>query len=429
MTYILTEQENHKIEIAGSLQPEIVDRERQSIVRSIKSRAKLPGFRDGKAPESLIRARFADDIGSELEEHLSQLVWQEVMEAEKELQPLTTPKVRDLKFADDGSFELIAELEVRPSYELPDLDQATLPVISLDIIDGEVATELEQLREQQAVWEPVEDEDKEAVDGMLVEADLIGQMEDSDQDPYEEKDARLVLGSDGVPPVVNEALQGAKVGDERIAAKVFPEDDENKDRAGKTVNYTIKVKALKQKVLPEIDDELAKTLGLEDLDELKERVREALERRKVGERREEWRRSLLDQLSEDIDLNSLPSSLVQNAVNERLNRFAYEMAMQGAGPQDGKFDWQELSAKAEPAARRHVADNLVLEQLAMDWETSVPESEVDAYIAAEASQHGIPPAEHKANLAAEEKLESSRHAARMTSVVDEMIRRAGGEVE
>jgi len=427
MTYKLTEQANHKIEVAGNLTSEIVDRERQTIVRTIRSRAKLPGFRDGKAPESLVRARFAEDIAAELKEQLSQLVWQEVMEAETELQPLTVPQVRDLSFADDGSFEFVAELEVRPSYELPDLAEATLPEVSIDVSDSELDTELEQLREQQAVWEPAEDE--VAADGMLVEADLVGHMEDSDQDPYEENDARFVLGSDTLPPEVNEALQGAKAGDEKIAAKVFPEDDENKDRAGKTVNYTIKVKALKNQVLPEIDDELAKTLGLEDLNELKDRVREALERRKIAERRDQWRRSLLDQLSEDIDLNSLPSSLVQNALNERLNRFAYEMAMQGAGPQDGNFDWQELSAKAEPAARRHVADNLILEQLAMKWETKVPESEVEAYIAAEASQLDLPPAEHKANLAAEEKLEQIRHAARLTAVVDEMIRHVGGEVE
>ena len=112
-----------------------------------------------------------------------------------------------------------------------------------------------------------------------------------------------------------------------------------------------------------------------------------------------------------------------------MNRFAYEMAMRGAGPEDGNFDWQELSAKAEPAARRHVADNLILEQLAMKWETPVPEAEVEAYIAAEASQHGIPATEHKANLVAEDKLESVRHAARLTAVVDEMIRQTGGEVD
>jgi len=427
MTYKLTEQANHKLEVAGSLTTEIVDRERHGIVRSIRGRAKLPGFRNGKAPEAMIRARFADDIDAELKEHLSQLVWQEVMEAEETLQPITPPRIQKLGFADDGSFEFIAELEVRPKYELPDLASAVLQEISLDVTDNEVSVELEQLREQQAVWEPVEDED--AADGMLVEADLLGTMEDSDQDPYEEKDARFVLGEGGLPPEVNEALQGARAGDERVAVKVFPADDDNAERAGKTVNYSIKVKALKRKVLPEVDDELAKTLGLESLEELDERLRDVLGRRKLGERREEWRRTLLDHLTEKIDLNSLPSTLVQNAVNERVNRFAYEMAMRGAGPKDGNFDWQELAAKAEPAARRHVADTLVLEQLAMEWETPVPESEVDAYVRAEAGQLGIPPAEHKANLAAEDKLEQIRHAARMTSVVDEMIRRAGGEVE
>ncbi len=427
MTYKLTEQANYKLEVAGSLQTEIVERERQSIVRSIRGRAKLPGFRDGKAPESMIRARFAEDIDADLKEHLSQLVWEEVMEAEKELQPLTMPQVREVKFADDGSFQFVAELEVRPNYELPDLSTATLPEVSLDLTDGEIDTEIETLREQQAVWEPVEDQ--EAVDGMLIEADLVGVMEDSDEEPYEENDARFVLGGDGLPPEINEALQGAKAGDEKVAVKVFPEDDDNKERAGKKVTYTVKVKALKARALPEVDDELAKTLGLEDLAELKLRLKEALSRRKLAERRDVWRRSLLDQLSVGIDLNSLPSSLVQNAVSERVNRFAYEMAMRGAGPEDGNFDWQELSAKAEPAARRHVADNLIIEQLAMKWKTPVPEAEVEAYIAADASRLGIPPTEHKANLAAEEKLESIRHAALLTAVVDEMIRQAGGEVD
>lgn len=427
MTYKLTEQANYKLEVAGSLQTEIVERERQAIIRSIRGRAKLPGFRDGKAPESMIRARFAEDIDADLKEHLSQRVWEEVMEAEKELQPLTVPQVREVKFADDGSFQFVAELEVRPSFDLPDLATATLPEVSLDLSDGEIDAELETLREQQAVWEPAED--REAADGMLIEADLVGVMEDSDQEPYEENDARFVLGGDGLPPEINEALQGARAGDEKVAVKVFPEDDENTSRAGKKVSYTIKVKALKAKALPELDDELAKTLGLEDLDELKLRLKEALSRRKLAERRDVWRRSLLDQLSVGIDLNSLPSSLVQNAVSERVNRFAYEMAMRGAGPKDGNFDWQELSAKAEPAARRHVADNLIIEQLAMKWKTPVPEAEVEAYIAADASRLGIPPTEHKANLAAEEKLESIRHAALLTAVVDEMIRQAGGEVE
>jgi trigger factor len=427
MTYKVTEQANHKVEVAGSLTADVVERERQSIVRSIRSRAKLPGFRDGKAPESMIRARFADDIDAELKEQLNQRIWHELMEGEAGLMPLTMPQLRDEGFADDGSYSMVAEFDVRPSYELPDLADATLPEISLEVADAEVDAELERLAEQQAVWEPVEG--VEAADGMLVEADLVGAMKDSEEEPYTEDDAQFVLGSEAVPPEVNEALQGATVGDEKIASKTFPDDDENADRAGKTVDYTITVKGLKSKAIPEIDDELAKGVGLEDLAELTERVREAIGRKKVADRREQWRRSLLDHLQTGVDLNELPSSLVQNAVNESINRYAYQMAMQGQGPADGDFKWQELAAKAEPSARQHVADNLVLEQLAMEWKTEVPEAEVDAYIAADAQQHGVPPAEHKASLAAEDKLDNIRHAARLTAVVDEMIKRAGGEVE
>jgi len=105
------------------------------------------------------------------------------------------------------------------------------------------------------------------------------------------------------------------------------------------------------------------------------------------------------------------------------------MAMQGVEFDPEKVDWHEISAKAEPAARQEVLDTLVLEQLAETWETPVPEAEVDAYVATEAARHGVPPSEHKANLAAERKLERVRHAARVAATVDEMIRRAGGEVE
>jgi trigger factor len=427
MSYKLTEQANHKVEVSGSLPFDVVNHEREKIVRSIRGRARLPGFRDGRAPESMIRARFADEIDTELREQLSQLVWQELMETETELQPLTMPQVRDISFDDDGAFRMTAEMEVRPRYELPDIATAKLPEVSVEVSDSEVNTELERLAEQQAVWQPVEDED--AADGMLVEADLDGRVDDSDQDPYTEEGAQFILGADGVPPEVSEALQGARVGDERTATKVFPPDDENADRAGKTVNYRIKLNALKRKELPPIDDDLAASFGLEDLEQLTERVREALGRNKKTERRETWRRAVLDHLQNSVDLNELPATLVGSSVNESVNRYAYQMAVQGMGPEDGDFKWEELQARAEPAARQHVADNLVLEQLAAEWEIPVPESDVDAYIAAEAQQLQVPPAEHKANLAAEEKLDSIRHAARLTAVVDEMIRRAGGEVE
>jgi len=427
MPYTLTHRANHTIEISAHLESTEVDRERDGIVRKFRSKASVPGFRPGRAPVAAVRARFADEIRDELQEHLTGLLWGEVFDGESEIEPITNPQIQDLSFAEDGAFSFTAELEVRPRYDLPELGELSLPEISLEISETEIDEELVKVQEEQAVWEPAEDD--QAEDGMLAEVDLRGEVEESDDDPYTEDGASLIIGSDSVPPEINEALQGARIGDERVATKTLPDDLEDKDKAGKPVTYTISVKGLKRKVLPEIDDDLATTIGLENLKELRQRVHDVLQQQKRGERRNSWRRFVLDHLETEIDQAELPSSLVQSTLKEQLDRYAYTMAMQGVEFDPEKVDWHEISAKAEPAARQEVIDTLILEQLAETWKTPVPEAEVDAYVAAEAARHGVPPAEHKANLAAERKLERVRHAARVAATVDEMIRRAGGEVE
>jgi trigger factor len=427
MPYTLTRGANHTVAITATLDPEAVSRERQHIVRAMRRTARVPGFRPGKAPESAIRARFADEISSELEEHLTGILWREVFDAEQDIEPITNPEIRELAFADDGGFQFTAALEVRPRFELPELAGLELPKVSLEVSEAEVEGELAKIQEEHAVWEPAEE--AAAEDGMLVEVDLEGRIEDSGDEPFREQDAGFVLGSGSAPPEVNEALQGARVGDQRIATKVLPDDLKDPAKAGKTVTYTIAVKALKRKAVPELDDDLAATIGLQSLAELRERVHAVLEHQKRAERRSAWRRFLLDHLSQEIDLGELPPSLVQGTLRDQLDRYAYTLAMRGMGADVDTINWQEIAAKAEPAARREVLDTLILDQLAEAWETPVPEAEVDAYIAREAAQLAVPAAEHKAKLASEDRLERIRHAARVAATVDEMIRRAGGEVD
>ena len=428
MPYTVTRHPNHMLEITAELPAATVDDERRKVIQAYRRHAQIPGFRPGKAPESAVRARFADEIRSELREQLAETAWREVLDGEADLQPLTQPDIETADLGEDGGFQMTAKLEVRPHLELPDLEGFELPDVDVEPAEAEISEELDRLREQHAAWEPVDDTTR-AEDGMLVEADLHGEMEGSDEDPYSEENARFVLGSDGIPAEVNESLQGAVVGDDRTAERRFPDDDEHPERAGKTVTYQIHVKGLKRKVLPDLDDELAKGVGVEDVAELTDRVRDAVRRRKVAQRREDWRRAVLDHLEANADVNELPSSLIQSAVREDLNRFAYSLAMQGVAPESDDINWQEMAARFEPGARKRVLDNLVLEQLAKSWQVGVPEAEVDAYITGEARQLGVPPGEHKANLAKEDRLGQIRHAARISATVDELIRRAGGEVE
>ena len=427
MPYTVTRGANHTVAITANLESDAVKPERENILKKIRRSASVPGFRPGKAPEAAIRARYADAIQEELQEHLTGVLWHEIFEGENELDPLTNPEISNLEFSDDGGFRFTAEFEVRPSYEIAEIATLELPAVGLEVSDAEIDEELVKVADEQAVWEPAEE--AEAADGMLIEVDLEGRVEDSEAEPYTETDASFVLGSNRVPQEISEALQGAKIGDHRQASKILPDDLEDKTKAGKTVRYEITVKGMKKKAVPGIDDELAVAIGLDSLDDLRGRITSVLENQKRSARRTAWRRFILDHLEGGIDQGELPSSLVQSTLREQLDRYAYTMAMQGVDVDPEKINWQEIAAKAEPAARQEVLDTLVLEQLTESWDTAVPEAEVDAYVAAEAARLGVPPGEHKATLASDHRLERIRHGARIAATVDEMIRRAGGEVD
>lgn len=420
MPHQLTRKANHTIEISASVDAAVVAEERHRIARTFSRRARVPGFRPGKAPLQAVKARYAAEIEGELKDELTSRLWQEILSAEKDLRPLTEPSFTSLDLGDDG-FSFTAEMEVRPTFELPTLDDVTLPVVSLEVAEAEIEGELGKLQEEQATWEPA-GEDAVGEDKLLAEVELL------DEGAEEPRATHLVIGDDNVPKEFSEALQGAAVGDERTATRTHTHG-EGDDAHDHTVTTTITLKGLKRKVLPAIDDDLAQTIGVDGLDDLKQRISDHLEHGKRRQRRDTWRRHLLDHLEQGLDPAEMPASLVNQAVRSDLNRFAYSLAMQGVDLERAGIDWDKIASSSEEGARAKVLDNLVLEQLAEDMEVAVPEADVESYIVAEAAQRGIPPAEHRANLVKERRLEDLRHAARIAATIDELIRRAGGEVD
>ena len=428
MTHQITKHPDHSLEITADLDKTAVDQEREVITRRLRSQARVPGFRPGKAPLSAVRTRYAEEIQEELTEHLAGLLWRKILDDEDEFQPLTQPNFEEMGFGDDGAFSFKAYLEVRPTYDLPSLDGFELPKHSIEVTETEIQTELDGVCEEHVSWEPAAD-DFQVIDGVMVEADLTAEVEDSEEPPTTEDNARIIVGADGIPKEISEALQGARIGDQRVAVREVTQDsaegDEGEEATG-SATYRMTVKAIKEKSLPEIDDELARGMGLDDLDQLKERIVEVLGGRKASERRDKWRRHILDNLEQGIDHENLPPTLVKEAVNGDVQRFVYHLAMQGQAP-DEQMDVQALRARFEPESRLRVLDTLILEQLGDTWEIEVPEDDVHAYIAGEAEQKGIPPGEHKANLIKENRFESLRHAALMAAIVSELLKRAGAE--
>ncbi len=429
MTHQITRHPDHSVEIIADLDKPAVDREREVIARKLRAQAHVPGFRPGKAPLSAVRARYAEEIHEELTEHLAGLLWRQILDDEEDFQPLTQPQFEEMGFDDDGAFSFKARLEIRPEFDLPSLEGYELPQHSIEVAEAEIQSELEGVCEENASWEPAPD-DTEVGDGMMVEVDFSAEVDGSEEPPTVEENARIIVGSDGIPTEISEALQGARVGEQRIAVREVTNEkngsEEGVDAATGAATYTMTLNAIKEKSLPEIDDELAKNMGLEDLDQLKERIVEVLGNRKASERRDRWRRHVLDHLEQGVDHENLPPTLVKEAVQGDVQRFVYHQAMQGQAP-DEQMDYQALRARFEPESRLRVLDTLVLEQLGNQWEIDVPENDVDAYIAGEAHQKGIPPAEHKANLVKENRLDGLRHAALMTAIVSELLKRVGAE--
>jgi len=428
MAYTLQRRPDHTVEIEATVEAETVEANRTRILQTYRRKARIPGFRPGKAPLSVVRSHFGREVDEELREDLAEHAFQEVVETEDSFVPLTPLRVQEAGFGEDGAFKLKGELEVRPVFELPAVEKLSLPEVSVEVTEADIDEELDKVRAEQAAWEPVE-EGTAAEDGMLIELDIHGEVIEGEGEPFNEEGVRFVLGEEGVFPEIQEALRGVLAGEERTVEKQFEGQEKGEEAGAKTVSFRLVVHGLKRRLLPELDEEFAKGMGFDDVEALRQRVREVLERTRHKERRSQWRRALLDQLEEDLDINQLPASLVRSGLREDLERYAYMMAMQGKDPQNEDVDWQELSARMEPEVRKRVLDDLVLEQLADRWGMEVPEDDVRAYVEGDAREKGVPVAEHLANLAKEGQLDGIRHAARISATVDELIRRVGGEVE
>ncbi len=425
MPFELHPRPDSTVEVSAHLAPEAVEEERVKLLKQLGRRVRIPGFRPGKAPLRLVRAHLGDQIQDDLVERLARRLWGEILEG-GDLKPISELRVSRAELDEDGTFRLEGVVDVRPSFDLPDPGKITLPEYPVEVTETEIEAQLELLAEEQASWEP--EEEGGAEDGMLAEVAVRGEITDDEEaEELDMGEIPLFVGVAPLGPEVDAALQGARPGETRTAEVDFPEDHSDPRLAGHHVRFSLEVRALRRKVFPEIDDDLARTAGADSLEDLKERIRLGLEARKKSERRRAWRRAVLDALEEDLDPAALPPSVVEAALKDALEGAAFSLAMRGVNPSSDDLNWQKIAEDLEPEARRNALDRLVLEQLAEEWELPVPEEDVEAYIRQEAARAGVPVGEYRAKLVAEGRLEGIRRAARLTKVVDRLIEMAGGE--
>jgi trigger factor len=349
----------------------------KSVVGNYRKYAKIPGFRAGKVPESVIKRRFATEIRKDVIDGLLPQRFNKGV-AELGVRPVGQPQVTELTVEDGAPLHVKAVFEFVPAFSIEGYKDVTVPKPPVEITDEEFKAELAQLRESRATVEPVE-EDRALVDGDWAQITYKGQVEgDESAAPISGEDTLVEIGGKDTVEAFSAALRGAKPGQELKAEVIYPADYSEARLAGKTVAYEVEVKAIKKRTLPELDDDFAKELGAyESLADLEERVREHLASRKRRSVEGETKDRLFAALTEKYPF-PIPESLVQEQIDARLERGLRALAAQGMDTEQmRKLDFARLRAAQRDSASAEVKTFILLDRISQEENITVSDEEMD----------------------------------------------------
>jgi len=364
-------------ELVLDIPVEEVSKAYKTVTGNYRKYAKIPGFRAGKVPDSVVRRRYATEIRKDV---VDGLLPERFNKAVNDLgvRPVGQPQVTELTVEDGAPLHVKAVFEYVPAFSIEGYKDVTVPKPPVEITPEEFQAELDQLRESRATVEPVE-EDRPLVDGDWAQITYKGLIEgDSDAAPVAGEDTLVEIGGKDTVEAFTSALRGATAGQELKAEVIYPADYAEAKLAGKTVAYEVEVKAIKKRTLPELDDDFAKELGAyESYADLEERVREHLAARKRRSVEGETKDRLFAALTEKYPF-PVPESLVQEQIDARLDRGLRALAAQGMDTEQmRKLDFARLRAAQRDSATAEVKTFILLDRIAQEENISVSDEEMD----------------------------------------------------
>lgn len=360
-----------------------VARQADTVLRGYRKKARIPGFRQGKAPMAVVRSRFAKELEEEVRERVVSASFVEATK-EKGLEPLGDPALENLSHEEGQPLSFDTVFEVLPEITLKDYRGIEVRRPPVEVSDEEVADALEEIRRSRVRLTAVGGRGAEK--GDVVYADVEGTPDEGE--PIRRERLPIELGSDNNIDEFNEKLLGARAGAELEFPVDYPADYGAKHLAGRRVDYRLAVREVKQPILPDLDDELAKDLGeFDDLEALKAKVRADLGQRKQREAETATRQSLLDKV---LIQNPavLPDVLVERELRRRLEDFVSNLILRGVDPKQVDIDWERLRNEQEEPARKSVHARLILDAVARAEGIEIDESDIDARIRKDAEHIG-----------------------------------------
>jgi trigger factor len=405
---------------------ETVEAEIDRLVNRLGRSAKVPGFRPGKVPPRVVWQRFKDEILHDVAHDLVPSALDQALQ-ERDLEPVDTPDVRDVVVEQGAPLTFTATFDVVPPFDPGEYRGVSLRKPSAAVEDAAVEETLERLRQRAARFEPVEGRPLGAGDWATVDLERTMSGGNADAKPERHENVTIDLSAEANPPGFSEALVGLEAGAHKAFTVHYPADHPVKDLAGQAVEYGVTIKAIKQRVVPALDDELAKDLGnFDSLAALRERVRHDLEHEAAHEADRAVRGDLLADLAKRVPF-AVPDALVEQELDRRVEEFARRLVEQQVDPRKAGIDWSEFRSAQRDAAVESVKAMVALDEIARREPVVVSDEDLEQELARFAERSGRTREAVRAQVEKDNGLARLRGGLRREKTVDLLLANAAIE--
>ncbi len=363
-----------------------VEKESDKALKSLSKGVRVPGFRKGKAPKSVLQLRFKEEIEIEVLDRLVPKYFRQAAETEN-LKVVGDPDVTDLQFEANEPVRFKAVFEVFPEYELGAYRRIETPYMEPVVEDFAVDEELERLRERHASHRNLDPRPLE--NGDVAVLSLKSEPVD-DAPQIDEPETTLTIGDDQTLPDFNDALLGRSPSEEIDFEVAYPDDFGNKLLEGKRIPFHAKILGIRKKELPALDDDFAGEVDeqCKTLDDLKTRIREGMLDMRRADATRQAKENLVDRLVEAHDF-PLPKKLVDRQIGSRLESIARSLAQRGMDIKNLDLDWEKISESERPRAERDVKAGLLLGRIAEVENIRADDAAIEAEIENYAREHQL----------------------------------------
>jgi trigger factor len=402
-TSIQDQSDTRKI-VTASFSADEVNSIAAAIFKEFQKSAQLPGFRPGKAPANIVKARFAKKIADELRQRIVVMANENAIE-KGDLEIYSMIDVQVAEVQEDQPAEVAFTVDIIPAFDLPDYKSITVDPVDIDVTDEEIGKAIDTFRAQRADFNPV---DRPATKGDYVRCSYVGTLDGkpvaeivpdspiygTQNSTWEEAGA-----SDDTPGVkaISEGLIGMSKDDEKSFTQTFADDFSLAELAGKTVTYDVKVEEVRERVLPEIDAAFLKSVQADSEESFRSRIKDDLLNRKAYDGRAKQNQLIVETLREKVDF-ALPQSGIEHETQNFLENFMRRNLQQGAAMEDFEAHKESLYEGAAKSAMVALKDRFILLRIAEAENISVSNEDLSQAVYQEAIMQGIKPEKFVAEL-------------------------------